>query len=47
MNNTQAASGAGTFLFSLFLGIIFDNVALGIVFGLLFGGGAAKVTGGK
>ena len=47
MNKTKTASGAGTFLVCLLLGIIFDNVALGIIFGLILGGGAASASGRK
>ncbi len=44
MQTKQAASGGGTFAICLLLGIIFDQIALGIIFGLLLGAGAAKVT---
>ncbi len=47
MNNKQVGSSGGTFIICLLLGIIFDQVALGIIFGLLLGGGAAKAIGGK
>lgn len=44
MDSKQAASGGGTFMVCLLLGIIFDNIALGIIFGLLLGGGVAKAV---
>jgi hypothetical protein len=44
MDGKQAASGGGAFIMCLLLGIIFDNIALGIIFGLLLGGGAAKAV---
>lgn len=47
MDKKQVTSGGGTFIICLLLGIIFDQVALGIIFGLLFGGGAAKATESK
>ncbi len=47
MDNKQVSTGGGTFAICLLLGIIFDQIALGIIFGLLLGGGAAKATGGK
>jgi hypothetical protein len=47
MANKQITSGGGVFFICLVFGIIFDNIALGIIFGLLLGGGAAKATGGK
>lgn len=47
MDKKQITSSGGTFITCLLLGIIFDNIALGIIFGLLLGGGAAKATGGK
>jgi hypothetical protein len=40
-------SAAAVFLICLFLGIIFDNVALGIIAGLFLGAGAGKVTASK
>jgi hypothetical protein len=40
-------SGGGVFLLCLFLGIIFDQVALGIIAGLLLGAGVGKVTAPK
>lgn len=47
MNSKQATSGGGAFIICLLLGIIFDNIALGLIFGLLFAGGATQVTKGK
>jgi hypothetical protein len=44
MDSKQAGTGGGTFVICLLLGIIFDQVALGIIFGLLLGGGAAKAV---
>ena len=44
MDNKQVSTGGGTFVICLLLGILFDQVALGIIFGLLFGGGAAKAV---
>lgn len=44
MTSKQATSGGGTFLICLLFGIIFDNIALGLLFGLLLGGGAAKAV---
>lgn len=40
-------SAGGVFLLCLFLGIIFDQVAIGIIAGLLLGAGAGKVTAPK
>lgn len=40
-------SAGAVFMICLFLGIIFDNVALGIIAGLLLGAGAGKVTASK
>jgi uncharacterized membrane protein len=40
MDKKDAVGGGGGLLFGLLLGIIFDNVALGIIFGLMLGGGA-------
>jgi len=40
-------SAGATFLVCLFLGIIFDNVALGIIAGLLLGAGAGKAIASK
>lgn len=37
-------SGGAVFLLCLFLGIIFDQVAIGIIAGLLLGAGVGKVT---
>ena len=37
-------SAGGVFLLCLFLGIIFDNVAIGILAGLVLGAAAGKVT---
>jgi hypothetical protein len=37
----------GAFLLCLFLGIIFDQVALGFIAGLLLGAGVGKVTAPK
>lgn len=37
-------SGGAVFLLCLFLGIVFEQVALGIIAGLLLGAGAAKAT---
>lgn len=42
MDSNTAISGGGVFLCCMLLGIIFDNVALGICFGLIFGGGIAR-----
>jgi hypothetical protein len=47
MDNKQVGTGGGTFIICLLFGIIFDQIALGIIFGLLLGGGAAKATNGK
>ncbi len=40
-------SFGGTFLLCLFLGIIFEQVAIGIIAGLILGAGAGKVTAPK
>jgi hypothetical protein len=40
-------SAGGVFLLCLFLGIIFDQVAIGILAGLVLGAGAGKVTAPK
>lgn len=40
-------SAGGVFLLCLFLGIIFDQVATGILAGLVLGAGAGKVTAPK
>jgi hypothetical protein len=40
-------SAGGVFLLCLFLGIIFDQVAFGIISGLILGAGAGKVTAPK
>ncbi len=40
-------SAGAVFFICLFLGIIFDNVALGIIAGLLLGAGAGRVTAAK
>lgn len=40
-------SAGGVFLLCLFLGIIFDQVAIGIIAGLILGAGAGKVTAPK
>ena len=40
-------SAGMVFLICLFLGIIFDNVALGILAGLFLGAGAGKVAARK
>lgn len=40
-------SGGMIFLICLFLGIIFDNVALGIIAGLFLGGAAGRMTAQK
>ena len=40
-------SAGATFLLCLFLGIIFDQVAIGIIAGLILGAGAGKVTAPK
>lgn len=40
-------SAGAVFLICLFLGIIFDNVALGIIAGLFLGAGAGKATAPK
>lgn len=37
-------SGGAVFLLCLFLGIIFDQVAIGILAGLVLGAGVGKVT---
>ena len=44
MNSKKAGSGGGVFIMCLLFGIIFDQIALGIIFGLLLGGGAAKAV---
>jgi hypothetical protein len=44
MDKKDAAGGGGGLLFGLLLGILFDNVALGIIFGLMLGGGAIAVN---
>lgn len=44
MNSKQATSGGGVFLVCLLFGIIFGNIALGLIFGLILGGGATQVT---
>lgn len=38
----QTISGAGVFVICMLLGIIFDQLAIGICFGLIFGGGIAR-----
>lgn len=40
-------SAGAVFLICLFLGIIFDQVALGIIAGFFLGAGAGKVTAPK
>ncbi len=40
-------SAGAVFFICLFLGIIFDNVALGIIAGLFLGAGVGKVTAPK
>lgn len=40
-------SAGGVFLLCLFLGIIFEQVAIGIIAGLILGAGAGKVTAPK
>ena len=40
-------SAGGVFLLCLFLGIIFEQVAIGILAGLILGAGAGKVTAPK
>lgn len=40
-------SFGGVFLICLFLGIIFDQVAIGIIAGLILGAGAGKATAPK
>lgn len=40
-------SAGGVFLLCLFLGIIFDQVAIGILVGLILGAGAGKMTARK
>ena len=40
-------SAGGVFLLCLFLGIIFDQVAIGIIAGLILGAAAGKVTAPK
>ncbi|MBU6165850.1 MAG: hypothetical protein KGQ52_06920 [Alphaproteobacteria bacterium] len=47
MDKKQVASGSALFFTCLLFGIVFDQIALGIIFGLLLGGGAAKATEGK
>lgn len=47
MTSKQATSGGGVFFLCLVLGIVFGNVALGIIAGLILGGGTAKVTAGR
>jgi hypothetical protein len=37
-------SGGGVFLLCLFLGIVFEQVAVGILAGLVLGGAVGKVT---
>lgn len=37
-------SFGGVFLLCLFLGIVFDQVAIGILAGLVLGAGAGRVT---
>jgi uncharacterized membrane protein len=44
MDKKDAAGGGGGLLLGLLLGILFDNVALGIIFGLMLGGGAIAVN---
>ncbi len=44
MDRKQAGSGGGVFIVCLLFGIIFDQIALGIIFGLLLGGGTAKAV---
>lgn len=40
-------SAGAVFVLCLFLGIIFDQVAIGIIAGLVLGAGAGKVTAPK
>ncbi|MGE0742706.1 MAG: hypothetical protein AB7O98_15305 [Hyphomonadaceae bacterium] len=40
-------SAGGVFLLCLFLGIIFDQVAIGILAGLVLGAGVGKATASK
>ena len=40
-------SAGGVFLLCLFLGIIFEQLAIGILAGLVLGAGAGKVTAPK
>ena len=40
-------SAGGVFLLCLLLGIIFEQVAIGIIAGLILGAGAGKVTAPK
>ncbi len=47
MDKKQIGTGGGVFMLCLLFGIIFDQVALGIIFGLLLGGGSAKAMNGK
>ena len=42
MDRKQLGTGSGVFFICLLLGIIFDQLALGIIVGLLLGGGSAK-----
>lgn len=44
MDKKQAGTGGGVFALCLIFGIIFDQIALGIIFGLLLGGGSAKAV---
>lgn len=44
MDKRQIGTGGGVFLYCLLMGIIFDNIALGIIFGLLLGSGAGKAV---
>lgn len=41
MQTKQTISGGGVFVICMLLGVIFGQVALGICFGLIFGGGIA------
>lgn len=44
MDNKQLGTGGGVFALCILFGIIFDQIALGIIFGLLLGGGAGKAV---
>lgn len=47
LEGMNGLSAGAVFFICLFLGIIFDNVAIGIIAGFLLGAGAGRVTAAK